>query len=327
MTRRLGLLCAAAGLLLGQQKPPAAEPPPDEPVLKVEVDLVNLFFSVRDKRGGYTGSLIKDDFTVTEDGKQQDVRFFTRETNLPLTIGLLVDVSGSQQNLIAVEREASLRFFQQVLRQKDMAFLISFGAETELLQDFTNSIPLLRRALDQLRLNTGSPSVGMINPGPIPVPGGQRGTALYEAIYLAATDRLRGETGRKAIVVITDGNDMGSRIKLEKAVEEAQRSDAIIYSVLYEDPHYTSAFYGGHSGEGPLRRMAEDTGGRMFRVDRRNTLESIYQQIQEEMRSQYTIGYTPSNTLRDGGFRKVEIRTRNKDLKVQARKGYYASKS
>ncbi|MCC7154624.1 MAG: VWA domain-containing protein [Bryobacterales bacterium] len=316
----------AAALCAVAQTPPAqpAKPPaePEEPVIKVEVDLVNVLFSVREKKGGYISDLTKDDFTVLEDGKQQDVKFFARETNLPLTIGLLVDVSKSQEALIEDERQASHRFFSQVLRPKDMAFLISFGVDSELLQDLTNSATLLKQGLAGLRLNAGAYS-----PTGSPVPIAQRGTVLYEAIYLAANDRLKNEVGRKAIVVITDGNDVGSRIKIEKAIEEAQRADAIIYSVLYEDPRYTSGFYGGMSGEGPLKRMSEETGGRMFRVDRRYSLEQIYNEIQQELRSQYAIGYTPTHPSRDGGFRKVEIRAKSKDLKVQARRGYYASGS
>jgi len=316
----LGLSLAAP--LLGQ--PPKPTPPEDEtPTIKVEVDLVNIFCSVRDKSGSYISTLTKDDFQVLEDGKAQELKFFARETNLPLTIGLLVDVSRSQEALIDVEREASLRFFSRVLRQKDMAFVISFGVDSDLLQDYTNSIPLLRKALMGLRLNAGT---GGISPMPSPVPVQQRGTVLYEAVFLAADEKLKSEVGRKAMVVITDGNDYGSRIKIEKAIESAQRADAIIYSVLYEDPRYTSPMFGGASGEGPLKKMADETGGRIFRVSRRLTLDEIYDQIQQEMRSQYALGYTPTNSSRDGAFRKLDIRARGKELKVQARKGYYSSK-
>jgi VWFA-related protein len=307
-----------AGPGTSQQKPKPAD---EDQVIKVDVDLVNLLFSVRDKKGGYLPDLAKDDFTLLEDGKQQDIKFFARETDLPLTIGLLVDVSKSQERLIDDERQASYRFFERVLKPKDMAFLLSFGVDSELLQDYTNSMTLLRSGLAGLRLNAGA-----FSPTGSPIPGQQRGTVLYEAVYLAAQEKLRPEVGRKAMVVITDGDDVGSRIKIEKAIEEAQRSDAIIYSVLYEDPRYTSPMFGGISGEGPMRKMADETGGRLFRVDRHWTLESIYDEIQRELRSQYAFGYTPTNSARDGSFRKIEIRTKNKDLKVQVRKGYYASK-
>lgn len=306
-------------------KPPQTKPTEDDPtqVIKVDVDLVNLFFSVRDKRGAYVAGLTKDDIEVFEDGKKQELKFFSRESDLPLTIGLLVDVSGSQTALIEEERRASYRFFSQVLRKKDMAFIISFGVDTEELQDFTNSLPLLQKGLDSLKSNAG---VSGYSPTGTTVPSGNRGTVLYESVWLAAKEKLRSEVGRKALVVITDGNDFGSRIKIEKAIEEAQRSDAIIYVVLFEDPRYTSWAYGGMSGEGPMRRMAEETGGRVFRVDRKNSLTDIYNQIQEEMRTQYALAYTPTNAAKDGTFRRTELRAKGKDYKVQVRKGYYSEK-
>ncbi len=330
MKRFRGLL-AVPGLALCLAQPPKPAPPaPPAPagqdqVIKVDVNLVNLFFSVRDRKNAYISDLVQDDFQIFEDGKRQEIKFFSRETDLPLTIGLLVDVSRSQEALIEEERRASFRFFSQVLRQKDMAFVISFGADSELLQDFTNSLPLLQKGLGAIRLNAGVS--GMSPTGsPVPIPGGGRGTVLYEAVWLAAQEKLREEVGRKALVIITDGVDVGSRIKIEKAVEEAQRSDAIIYGILFEDPRYTSWQFGGMSGEGPLKRMAEETGGRVFRVDRRTTLDDIYTIIQQEMRSQYSASYTPSNEARDGSFRRIEIRTGKRDQKIQVRKGYYAEK-
>lgn len=308
-------------------KQPPRQPPaqPEEPVIRVEVNLVNLFFSVRDRKGGYVSNLGKDDFTVYEDGKPQEVRFFSRETNQPLTLGLLVDVSRSQESLIEVERRASARFFERVLKEKDMAFLISFGVDAELLQDHTGSPVLLAKALERLRLNAGVS--GMSPTGsPVPVPGGPRGTILYDAVWLAAREKLRGEVGRKALVVITDGVDVGSRVKLEEAIEEAQRADAIVYVILFEDPRYTSWQYGGVSGEAAMRRMAEETGGRVFRVSRRESLDDIYDTIQTELRSQYSIAYAPTNQARDGSFRRIEIRTKNRNYRVQVRKGYYAPK-
>jgi VWFA-related protein len=292
--------------------------------IKVDVDVVNVLSSVRDKKGRLVGNLTKDDFLVYEDGKQQEIKYFARETDLPLTIGLLVDVSGSQARLIEEERQAAFQFFSQVLRKKDMAFLISFGSEAELLQDFTNSPKLLQHALGELRVNSG---VGGLHPGPVPTASQPRGTVLYDAVYLAATDRLKGEVGRKAIVVITDGVDQGSRIRREGAIEAAHRADSIIYSIYYVDPsaYYGAGGFGIAPGDGDLKRMSEDTGGRVLKVDRKHSLNDIFTQIQEEMRSQYAIGFTSSNDKKDGSFRKLEIRTKNKDLKVQARKGYYAS--
>jgi VWFA-related protein len=286
-------------------------------LIKVDVDLVNLLFSVRDKKGALVGNLEKEEFTVSEDGKQQTIKGFTRETNLPLTLGLLVDVSKSQENLIEVEKHAAQQFFSKVLREKDMAFLISFGAEAELLQDSTNSARLLRAGLDQLRLST---SLGGFHPGPVPT-SKPKGTILYDAVYLAAVEKLRSEVGRKAIVVISDGVDQGSRYSREDAIAAAHKADSIIYSIYYSDPQYQ--YFGG--GDGDLKKLSEETGGQLFRVDRKHTLDDIFNEIQEEMRSQYSLVYTPTNSTRDGSFRKIELKTARKDLKVQVRKGYYAT--
>jgi VWFA-related protein len=293
----------------------------DVPTLKVDVDIVNILFAVHDKRGGLVGNLDKDAFQIFEDGREQTIKYFTRETDLPLTIGLLVDVSRSMENLIEVEKRAADQFFTGVLRPKDMAFIISFGPEAELLQDFTNSRKLLRAALDDLRVRAPLPtSIITGNPGPVPTAAKGKGTVLYDAVTLAASDRLRKEVGRKAVVIISDGVDSGSSYSLRDAIEAAHKSDAIIYGIYYSDPQY--AFFGG--GEGELKRMAEDTGGRVFRISRKQTLEDIFKEIQDEMRSQYALGYTPTNPARDGTFRKIEIKTKQKDLRVQARKGYYA---
>ncbi len=319
----LGLLLAAAPALFGQARPP--EPPHEDQVIRVDVNLVNLFFSVRDRRGGYVSTLTQEDFKVFEDGKPQEIRYFSRETNQPLTLGLLVDVSGSQEALIEQERSASNRFFQRVLRPKDMAFLISFGVDAELLQDLTGSTVLLAKGLARLRLNA---NVSGLSPtgSPVPTPGGPRGTILYDAVWLASREKLRGEVGRKALIVITDGVDVGSRVKLEVAIEEAQRADAIVYVVLFEDPRYTSWQYGGVTGEGAMRRLATETGGRIFRVSRRESLDDIYDTIQAELRSQYSIAYAPINQARDGSFRRIEVRAKSRDYRVQVRRGYYAPK-
>ncbi|MFN0102477.1 MAG: VWA domain-containing protein [Bryobacteraceae bacterium] len=313
----------AAGLSMRAQKSkPPTETAEDLPTIKVDVDLVNVMFTVRNKNNALIPTLTKDDLTVFEDGKQQTTKYFTRETNLPLTIGLLVDVSGSQETLIPQEKHAAGQFFDQVLRAKDMAFLISFGSEAELLQDSTSSAKLLKRGLEGLRLST---SVGGLHPGPVPT-SKPKGTILYDAVYLAANEKLKNEVGRKAIVLITDGMDYGSSYKLRDAIEMAHKADTIIYSIYYVDQR---AYYGrgfGGASDGDLKKMSEETGGRLFHVGRNNTLEAIFGQIQEEMRSQYALAYSPTNEQRDGSFRKLEIRPNDKTLKVQARKGYYSSK-
>ena len=192
MTRRTLLsILGTSPLVMAQQKPPA-KVDEDLPVIKVDVDLVNVLFSVRDKKHALVATCKKEDFTVIEEGKPQTIKVFAREIDLPLTIGLLVDVSGSQERLIPEEKAAAGQFFQQVLRKKDMAFLISFGAEAELLQDLTGSPKLLREGLNQLRLNSG---VGGLHAGTIPN-AKQKGTILYDAVALAATEKLKTEVGR-----------------------------------------------------------------------------------------------------------------------------------
>ncbi len=316
-----GLAALGTALWLSGQTPPASPPETEGPetTIKVDVEVVNLLCSVRDKKGALIADLTQDEFQIFEEGKPQPIRYFSRETDLPLTIGLLVDVSGSQARLIEEERLAARRFFRQVLRKKDMAFLISFGTEAELLQDLTGSISLLDRALDKLKLNA---AVGGLHPGPVPTVGKIRGTVLYDAVYLAATERLANEVGRKAIVLITDGVDVGSRLKLGAALEAAQKANAIIYSIHYVDP-LAYMGWGETVDDSALTKMATQTGGRLFRVSKKLTLDMIFQQIQEEMRSQYAIGYTPEGPRQPGEFRRVEVRTTRRDLKVQARKGYY----
>jgi VWFA-related protein len=323
------LLVLAVSATLLAQNPQQTKPVDDAPAtIKVDVDIVNVLASVRDKRGALVANLEKHDFTILEDGKPQEIKYFTRESDLPLTIGMLIDVSGSQRNLIDIEREAGSQFFSQVLRKKDEAFLISFGEEAELLQDYTSSPKLLAEGLKQLRVSSG---VGGLHPGPVPTAGGPRGTVLYDAVFLAANDKLKTEVGRKAIVIITDGVDQGSRLRIEKAVEAAQKSDAVIYCIDYSDPSaYGGGFgminLGGGGGGSAMRKMSDETGGRVYKVDRKHSLDQVFKELQDEMRSQYSIGYTPANERKDGSYRKIDIKLSNKELKPQARKGYYAIK-
>jgi len=294
--------------------------------IKVDGDLVNVLCSVRNKGNGLVGNLEKSDFKLFEDGKEMEIKYFTRETDLPLTIGMLVDTSKSQENLIEPESRAAYEFFKVVLRKKDMAFLMQFGAEAELLQDNTNSAKMLQDGLRQLRLSV---PVGGLHPGPVPTAQNQAGTILFDAVYLAANEKLKGEVGRKVMVIITDGDDTGSRTPRDRATEAAQKADSIISLIDYEDPRYHGGGFGTftigrNTGNADMSRMSGETGGRVFRVDRKNTLDDIFKELQDEMRSQYSIGYTSPHSQKDGSYHKIEIRTSNKDYKVQARKGYYA---
>jgi VWFA-related protein len=309
------------------QKPDEQPPINQEPMetLKVNVSLVNLFFNVKDHHGGLVSGLNKEDFQVVEDGKAQTIKRFNREADQPLTLGILIDTSVSQTRVLPMTREIGASFLRDVLRPKDMAFLISFDVNVDLLQDYTSSAHDLRVALDKTRINGGGgfgggiPGIGQ---GPIPTGSIPRGTLLYDAIYLAASEKLRQEVGRKAIIILTDGEDQGSQLRIQDAIEAAQKSDVIVYVILEAD---RGATFG--TGGGDMHKVCAETGGRVIDVGNNyDKLKRAFQQISEELRTQYNITYTPTNQKRDGSFRKIEIKATNKDLKVQARKGYYAPK-
>ena len=284
-----------------------------DPVIRVDVQLVNITYTVRNKQGGLVGNLTKDDFTVIEDGKTQEIGRFHRDTDLPLTIGLLVDISGSMYNVIETGRRAASEFLNKVLREKDLAFVITFGSELDLMQDLTASKSLLQKSLSEVR---GQRPTRVMTQGPIPTVS--RGTRLFDAVYLAADEKLKNETGRKLIVLLTDGADQGSVYKPAEALKQAHLSDAVIYSFFYYEPMYGS-------DEGALKRLSGDTGGRVFDVTRRGGLDRAFEQLQEEMRSQYSLAYKPTNDKKDGAFRRVEVKPKDASLKVQARRGYYAA--
>ncbi|WP_263367607.1 VWA domain-containing protein [Edaphobacter bradus] len=304
--------------------PPASDAPPPKPVegletetLKVTVNLVNVYFSVRDKNG-YITNLHKDDCAILEDKNRQTIKNFTQEKKLPLTIGILLDTSGSQQNVLPLEQQAGAEFLKDVLTPKDEAFLISFDINVDLLADYTNSPREIQRAMDKASINTGA-GTGSVTGNSNP-----RGTLLYDAVYLAANDKLRQEAGRKILVLLTDGGDQGSQETLKTATEAAQKANAIVYVILIAD----RGFYGNYglvySGAGDMERLARETGGRVINVGNNGKkLQEAFDQIQDELRTQYLASYTPTNTKFDGSFRTLNISC-GKDTKVQARKGYYA---
>jgi VWFA-related protein len=209
------------------------------------------------------------------------------------------------------------------LRPKDEAFVISFDVNVDLLQDFTNSAHLLSAALNQAKINGGGGCSGVPGLGGGPVPCTRpKGTLLYDAIYLAGREKLASEVGRKAMIILTDGEDQGSQETIQQAIEAAQKSDSICYVLLIAD----RGFYGlgGYSGDREMKRLAENTGGRVIGVGNKpEKLKQAFDQIANELRTQYSVGYTPTNQKRDGGFRKVEIKTKE-GYKVQCRSGYYA---
>jgi len=295
--------------------------------LKVNVEVVQLFFNVKDKHGALIPHLNKENFDISEDGKQQTIKYFKAESDLPLTLGILIDSSGSQTRVLDMEKEVGGSFLESILRPKDEAFVISFDVDITLLQDFTTSVSRLRHALNEARINTGgvSCSGGPIGPqGPIPCSStGPRGTALYDAVYLASHDEFSHEVGRKAMILLTDGEDEGSRLKIKDAIEAAQKADAICYVLLIADRGFYG--FGGYHGDSEMKKLTQETGGRVIEVGNKiDKLRQAFDQIAEELRSQYNIGYTPTNAARDGSFRKVEIKPKDGDYKVQARSGYYA---
>ena len=335
-----------------------------EPTIAVDVKVVNVLATVRDKHGRIVNSLTKDDFTLQEDGRAETIKYFSRESDLPLTLGLLVDTSLSQRRVLGEERSASYSFLDKILRPKDQAFVIHFDHEAELLQDLTSSKEKLQAALDKLEtperpaLSRGGGAGGAGRsgggwPGPSGGGGGRgrghgggggAGTVLYDAAYLASDELMKPQKGRKALIVLTDGVDRGSKETLDAAMEAAQRADTVVYSILFKDDEAYSNSGGGLGGMGRMghgggrrypqesrpdgkkimERICQETGGRLFEVSKKQPLDKIYADLQDELRNQYSLGYTPPKNNEAIGYRKIALTTKQKDLKVQARNGYYA---
>jgi len=313
------LAWAASLALVGPVSPLAPQQPAGQaPTIKAEVSLVNIFATVRDKNKRVVTDLKQDDFKIYEDNHEEKISFFSKEMSLPITLGLLLDTSGSEQYMLGAIQDAGSRFLNRVVKKGDEAMIISFDTDVDLLADFTEDHSILDRAINKARINT--PAGGYIagNPGPV---GNSNivGTALYDAIYLACAEKLNGEAGRKAIVIVTDAEDTGSKTRLEEAIEAAQRTDTVIHILFVAD----RANFGGGRPD-VAHKLADETGGRMIVVSSEKKLEEAFDQISEELRSQYTLGYYPTNTAKDGKFRKIKVDADNKDYKVLARKGYYA---
>src|SRR5579864_8730698 len=294
--------------------------------LKVNVNVVQLFFNVKEKHGGLVPNLTKNDFEIYEDSKPQTIKYFTAESNLPLTLGMLIDSSGSQRNVIDMEKEVGGAFLKQILTDKDEAFVISFDITVDLLQDFTRDTHRLQAALNKAKVNVDYTSGGIpgMGGGPVPQRGNSPGTLLYDAVYLSGHDMLAKEVGRKAMILLTDGQDEGSRLKLQDAIEAAQKADAIVYVLLCADRGFYGGF--GYNGESEMRKLTEQTGGRVINVGNKfDKLREAFNQVAAELRSQYNIGYTPTNIKLDGSYRKLEIKNKQ-GYKIQARAGYYAGR-
>jgi Ca-activated chloride channel homolog len=311
----LMLVCTGAALAQRGQTPSQATRPVANPqtntqkqdTLSVNVNLVDLLYTVADKKGKFITSLRKEDFKVYEDDKNQVISNFTAETDLPLTIALLVDTSGSIRDKLRFEQEAAIEFFYSTLhRGKDKAMVISFDSGVDLLQDFTDNPETLADAVRKIRA------------------GG--GTSLYDAVYLAVNEKLANQPGRLVIILISDGDDNSSRISLTETMELAQRRNVAIYSISTN----SAAYFGSKDqdrGDKTLKRFSEETGGRPFFPEKIQDLAVSFQEIGEELRSQYRLAYIPSNNKADGTFRKIRIDVANKNYKVKARTGYYAPRA
>src|SRR5271154_1450052 len=330
------------------------------PTISVNVKLVSMFATVRDKHGALIRNLTKDDFVLQQDGHPQGITYFAPDSDLPLTLGLLVDTSGSQRRVLDQERDASHAFIDHLLREdKDKAFVIHFDREVELLQDLTSSRQKLEAALDQLGRPQFSQASGGGSSGSDPNSGGGGrgshggygggGTLLYDAVYLASDELMKKQQGRKAIVVLTDGVDRGSKETLRDAIDTAQRADTLVYSILFADKDaygngggYGGGHMGGMGGGGMgggghrrypqesrpdgkkiLQQLSKETGGRFFEATKKESIDQIYAEIDEELRNQYALGYTPDKTDAAVGYHKIELTAKQKDAVVQTREGFY----
>jgi len=297
----------------GQQQttPPTVRPGTPEvqredDTISVFVDRVNLLFTVADKKGKFVTNLRKEDFKVYEDDKLQTITNFSSESNLPLTISLLVDTSGSIRDKLKFEEEAAIEFFYSTLqRGKDKALVISFDSGVELLQDFTDDPEKLADKIRKIRS------------------GG--GTALYDAIYLAVNEKLSTQDGRRILILISDGDDNSSRVALSETLEAAQRNEVTIYAISTNSTSFGSKDQ--ERGDKTLKKFAEETGGKAFFPLKIQDLASSFLDIHDELRSQYQIAYRPLNDKRDGTFRRTRVDINDKRFKARAKTGYYMPKA
>lgn len=305
---------------------PAAPEPDEQPAAKVAkgqddevqlgTELVNVPFNVNDKKNKHITDVRREEIQVFEDGSPQEVFSFERQLDAALTIALLIDTSGSQELTIGAEREAAYRFFSKVLRpEKDVACVVSFAKEVTLESALTSNLGTLTSALDRVRV---APSSGFGRGGTAPTNPQAGGTSMHDAVFLAADDVLKREAGRRVVILVTDGFDTTSQYRIETAIERAWRSEVIVYCIGI-----------GYQGvaNGVLEKYSKETGGRTFVPRGTEDLDRAFAEIENDLRQQYIVSYEPSNALRDGTFRKIEVRLAGetrKDLRIRHRRGYYA---
>lgn len=339
----LGAPFAIAQGLPSSQLPHAAPAPipapraganatPQVPTIVATSNLVNMVFTVVDKHGAIVPNLTRDDFRVLDDGQPRAIEFFSAEQELPLTLGLLLDTSPSQAGILNQEQQISDQFFRQVLTRKDLAFVIGFDVNVSLLQDLTASTQQLSAAVDGARIGGGSIVMG--NPGPFPTPRNAGATHLWDAIYLACHDELAHQVGRKALIVVTDGGEQGSTYTDQDALRAALDSNTIVFAIMASDRGFGGyGGFGAGNGPGQLKKIAEQTGGRSIDASGGGKkLETAYTEIQQELRSQYSLGFrppaAPGEAPDPGSFHTVKIELTGAAAqagdKVRARSGYYA---
>jgi VWFA-related protein len=315
----LAFIVLCAGLTILPVSRPAAAAvhvSPQDQAIKVGVSLVSLFATVRDNHKAIVSNLEQNDFKIYEDNVEQKVAFFAKERTLPLTMGLLIDTSGSEAEMIGAEQQAAIQFLQRVMQKKDEALVITFDTDVDMLADWTGDLSELNRAIRRARINAPS-SAGRTTAGPLPS-SSSGGTNFYDAVYLACHDKMASEAGRKALIILTDADDNGSKISLQEAVEAAQRADTVIHMLVVYDRRFGGANFSA------AKKLAEETGGRSIDVHNSKDLMKAFDEISEELRTEYSLGYYPTNTKLDGTYRKLRVDVSNKDDKALTRKGYYA---
>jgi len=312
---RRRFLASAAGLAWAHAL--RAQEQEEPPTFSTDVRVVSVLATVTTKKGQIIRDLGKDDFALAENGRKQAIQYFSRESDLPLTIGLMIDTSVSQQRVMDAERGASARFFEQVLRPgKDQVFIVQFDMAVMMRQELTASIRKLSDALAQVDTPTRADLYRQ--------QGG--GTLLYDAVIQASKDVMRRQQGRKALIVLTDGVDTGSEAPLADAIDAAQLSDTLIYTILFSDAGYYGLSFEGAHGRNVLMRMSRETGGGFFEVSKKQSIDQIYEAIQDELRSQYSLGYVSDTPVKVSEFRKIALTTDRRDLVVHARDRYWARK-
>jgi len=323
----------------GQQAKPSPSPTPrtreelpqdSDEVVKVETNLTNLFFTAADKNKRFISDLKAEDIRVFEDGQPQEIFTFQQNIDLPLSLAILIDTSASEERTLPDEKVAARAFLENMLRNKDEAAIVSFTGETTLEQGFTGNLERLRRAIDRVEFIPPSGYIGggVVVNGTPPISGTNQSlagsTAIWDAVWATSEELISAsaEHTRRAIILLTDGDDTSSRLKLHEAVERAQKADALIYAIGIGDR------YSFNVNEGSLRKIAEQTGGRAYFPRHERDLNDAFAQIQRDLREQYLVAYSPSNKARDGSYRKIEIQVVNpalqKTLKLNYRSGYFA---